>query len=550
MAAEAALGRLSSAALAVAAGLAIALAFPPFGLLPGLGGFALIMALAERASAARPLRSAFWRGWLAGTAFFAVSAGWVWQAFQVDAAEQGWMAPFAVALLASGLGLFWGAAALSYRWIAPGGLVRPLVFAGAVMAFEWLRGHLLTGFPWDLPGEAWRAGSPPSEGAALVGAYGLSWITVAIAATPVLLFDAGRWRRGAMACLAAALALVALYAFGAARMGVTSAASETRPVVRIVQPDLPELPSYDTQSYWATVEAHVTLTARPAARRPDIIVWPERAIPGPFDDYLSKGDWQAAEIAQALQPGQLLLTGGYRRAPAPPGVYAPDGYVYFNSLIAVARDGDGLRAVALYDKFRLVPFGEYLPLARWLAPLHIEDLTHVGAGFSAGPRPRPLALPGAPLVQPLICYESLYPGFAREGAIASGRRAAWIVNVSDDAWFGGTYGPIQHLNLASYRAIEEGLPIVRATPTGVSAVIDAFGRVQARLDQGRAGVVDAVLPPALPPTLFDRFGEASFVAMMLISALFAALGVGSRAFSREKRVTAAGSYRKAGMAGD
>jgi apolipoprotein N-acyltransferase len=177
-----------------------------------------------------------------------------------------------------------------------------------------------------------------------------------------------------------------------------------------------------------------------------------------------------------------------------------------------------------------------MPLARWLAPLHVEDLVHMSGGFTAGPPPRPMRLDGAPPVQPLICYEALYPGFTRAGAILSGRRAAWIVNVSDDAWFGGTYGPAQHLNLASYRAIEEGLPMVRATPTGISAVIDAYGRAPPamRLGQGQVGVIDARLPAALPPTLFDRFGEACFALMMLVSAAAAAFTIHRRS-SQSKR---------------
>jgi apolipoprotein N-acyltransferase len=209
---------------------------------------------------------------------------------------------------------------------------------------------------------------------------------------------------------------------------------------------------------------------------------------------------------------------------APAGAYAPDGLVYFNSLLALRRGPQGLEPLALYDKYRLVPFGEYLPLARYLAPLHVEQLVHIGDGFSHGPRPRAVDLEGAPPVQPLICYEALYPGFTRAGVIASGVQPAWIVNVSDDAWFGGTYGPLQHLNLASYRAIEEGLPIIRATPTGVSAVVDALGRSprRLRLAQGKAGVIDAPLPSALPPTPFDRWGEGPF-ALMLFASLVAAV---------------------------
>jgi apolipoprotein N-acyltransferase len=510
------------AALSLLAGAGVALAFPPFGVLPGLLGFALIEPLCGQAPS---LRAALWRGWLAGTAFFLIATGWVYQAFQVDAAEQGWMAPFAVALLASGLGLFWGAAGLAYRWIAPQGWMRILVFAGVMAAIEWTLGHLLTGFPWDLPGEAWAAGSAPSQAAAVVGAYGLSWITLGIASAPALVFDAGRRRQGVGALVCAALALAGLYGFGLQRLaGAQGQPAGDAPIVRIVQADLPEVASYDAASYAATVRAHLALTAQSAARQPDIVIWPERSIPGAFADYLAPGTWTRDAITAALQPGQILMTGGYRSVPAPPGAYAPDGQVYFNSLVALRRDAGGLTPLAVYDKYRLVPFGEYLPLARWLAPFHVQDLVHVGAGFSAGPRPRPMALPGVPAVQPLICYEALYPGFTRTGERLSGRRAAWIVNVSDDAWFGGTYGPLQLLNLASYRAIEEGLPIVRATPTGVSAVIDAYGRVQPRmrLGQGEAGVIDASLPPALPPTPFDRFGEAAFAAMMLVSAAAAA----------------------------
>jgi apolipoprotein N-acyltransferase len=523
--------------LALVAGGGVALAFPPFGFLPGLLGLGLFMHLCDHADPARPLRSAFWRGWLAGVAFFLIATWWIAQAFEVDAADQGWMAPIAVALIAAGFALFWAAAALAYRAVAPSGLVRVAVFAGALMAFEWLRGNMLTGFPWDLEGESWPAGGAVSQAACLIGAYGLSWITVGIAATPALVFDPQRRRRGVAACLIAALVLGGLYGYGTWRLARPLPAPATdAPVVRIVQADLPEVASYSAAGYADTVRAHLVLTAQPAARRPDIIVWPERAIPGPFSDYLAPGSWTRDAITAALQPGQILMTGGYRTATAPPGAFAPDGLVYFNSLLAVQRDAAGLRPLALYDKYRLVPFGEFLPLGRYLAPLHVQQVVHVGQGFSPGPPPQPMALGAAPLVQPLICYEALYPGFTREGAILSGRRASWIVNVSDDAWFGATYGPVQHLNLASYRAIEEGLPIVRATPTGVSAVIDAYGRVEPgmRLAQGQAGVIDARLPPALPPTLFDRLGESIFALMMLLSAACAGLGLIQRFRSAER----------------
>jgi apolipoprotein N-acyltransferase len=502
---------------AVVAGLAAAFAHPPFGFLPGLLGYAVMLWLCDHTSPDRPRRSAFVRGWLAGLAYFAVSTWWIGEAFFVDAANQGWMAPFAVVGMAAGLALFWGAAAAIYRSVAPAGALRLLVFAGALAGCEWLRGHVLTGFPWDLPGETWRAGSAPSQLASVVGAYGLTWITLALAAAPGL----GLRTRGARVALGlAAAALAGLYGFGAWRLaGARTAPAANAPIVRVVQPDTPELAQYDAAAFANVLKRNLDLTRQPATKPPDVIIWSEAGLPAALDDYLAPGTWTLAQIEGALQPGQTLITGGYRAQTAPPGTYAPDGLVYHNSLVALSRTAGGLTITGLYDKYRLVPFGEYLPLDRELAPLGIKQLTHLGQGFTPGPLPHPISPPGVPAVQPLICYESLFPGFTHEAAARAGVRPAWIVNVSDDAWFGVTMGPWQHLNLASYRAIEEGLPMVRATPTGISAIIDAYGRTLPgkRLGQGAYGVIDAALPPQLPVTMFAVCGGTLFAAMMLIS---------------------------------
>jgi apolipoprotein N-acyltransferase len=530
-------GRLAVVGMALAAGAAAALAFPPFGFLTGLLGYALLLSLWDRAgiggerpdSNERSLRrraicGAFWRGWLAGSAYFLISTWWVAEAFMVDAKYQGWMAPIAVTLLATGFGLFWGAAGVVYVWLRPRGPGRVLVFAGCFCLLEWLRGHLLTGFPWDLAGETWRAGSAPSQAAALVGAYGLSWITTAASATPALLLDRDHRRGGATAVGVAALGVTALYGFGAARLAHPPASAPNAPWVRVVQADVDQSSKYDEALFRSIVERYVTLTARPstsspAGRPPDIVIWPEGAIPAAVNDYLAPDTWTRAAITAALQPGQTLLLGAYRVD----GPFAKP--IYYNSLLSLRRQADGLAPIGVYDKFRLVPFGEFLPLENLLAPLGIKDLVHVGDGFTGGPPPRPMALPGLPSFQPLICYESLFPGLARDGARSAGR-PAWIVNISNDAWFGRSSGPWQHLNLASYRAIEEGLPIVRATPTGVSAVIDAFGRIRpgARLESGTMGVIDAPLPPALPPTQFSRTGDLFFELMMALSTVIALIG--------------------------
>jgi apolipoprotein N-acyltransferase len=502
------------AALALLAGLAAALAHPPFGILPGLIGYGLLLATVDRAGGAHPLRSAFWRGFVAGTAYFAIGCWWVAEAFFVDAAEQGWMAPIAVMLLAAGLGLFWGLGGLLYRALRPNNpILKVLAFAGALSLLEWLRGHVLTGFAWNLPGETWKAGSAPSQAAAVVGAYGLTWITLAATAGLAAPLAFGRRRSSWAACAGAVAVIACLYGYGLGRLshGVPAAAGLT---VRVVQADVRQEAKYDAGKFQDIVFRYLRLTSQPApnGKAPDIVIWPEGAIPAAANDVLRPGSWTYDAIAGALQPGQILLMGTYRadeRAVRP---------TYYNSLYALRREAVGLKVLGVYDKYRLVPFGEYMPAETLMSAIGFKKMVHVADdGFTAGPRPQPLSVPGLPAVQPLICYESLFPGFVSEGTRLSGLRAAWIVNVSNDAWFGQTSGPLQHLNLASYRAIEEGLPIVRATPTGVSAVIDAVGRPLRTLGLGRFGVIDAVLSGPLPPTPYSRTGETGFWLMLALS---------------------------------
>jgi apolipoprotein N-acyltransferase len=510
--------RLQTLGLPLLAGALAALAHPPFGFLPGLLGYGLLMILAGQAGPDRPLRAAFLQGWLAGVAYFAIGVWWVAEAFLVDIAAHGWMAPLAVTFLAGGVSLFWGTATTLFRWAGVSSAWRVLVFAGALSMMEWLRGHILTGFPWNLPGETWRAGSLVSQSASLVGAYGLTFLTIALAATPALLWRGDRrleTSRPVVVALSIALVLLAgMAGFGAWRLSGARPADPAGPLIRIVQPYVPQEAKYDPQRFAQILDSYLSLTAAPAARRPAIVVWPEGAVPALSNAYLAPGTWTRAAILQALTPGQVLITGAARSE----SLAASE--VYFNSLIVLRRTPNDLEQLGAYDKHRLVPFGEYLPMDGLLTPLGIHNLVQIGDGFAAGPPPRPLVLPGLPVIQPLICYESLYPGFTRAGARASGRAPDLIINVSNDAWFGATTGPLQHLNLASYRAIEEGVPMVRATPTGVSAMIDPFGRPVPgqSLGQGGRGVVDARLPRRLAPTGYRLWGEWPFLMFLCLSA--------------------------------
>jgi apolipoprotein N-acyltransferase len=503
--------------LALLAGVAAGFAHPPFGLLPGLLGYALLLALID-AEAPRPLRSAFFRGWLGGVGYFAVGTYWITEPFMVDAKEQGWMAPFALILLSGGLALFWGTAAALYRALRRPGAARVMVFAGCLAGFEWLRGHVLTGFPWDLPGETWRAGTAPSQAAALVGAYGLTWMTVAIAAVPAVLADRAKLRGKIIALGGAALALACLYGFGFARLQGAAKPRPDAPVIRVVQANIDQKNKWRAENLGLIFDTYLDLTTHQGPVTPAIVIWPEGALPTVIDDLIAPNSPYAARLRDAIAPGQTLLMGANHAETGPAGQVR-----YFNSLVAFRREADGLRVTGIYDKHHLVPFGEYMPAADLATKVGFRSLVHMPDDFTAGPPSQPMAPPGVPAVQPLICYEALFPGVTREGAWRAGQRPAWILNVSNDAWFGQGSGPLQHLNIASYRAIEEGLPIVRATPTGVSAIIDAYGRISpgARLGLGGLGVIDAPLPPALPVTPFSKAGDLYFAAMLLLSGLVA-----------------------------
>jgi apolipoprotein N-acyltransferase len=467
----------------LAAGLAAALAHPPFGLIVGVLAYGAMMRLGERAPT---LKAAFWRGWLCGLSYFALSCWWVTEAFFVDAETFGWMAPFAIALLAGGLALFWGLILLGWRAARVRGPWRFIAFAGLFAAVEWVRGHIFTGFPWNLPGTSWEAGGPVSQTAHLAGAYGLTWLTVAIASAPWILLDRDRGRLHGVAAGLAGLALLSMLGYGATRLRTSDEApKKTRPLaVRVVQPNIPQTVRYDEALYLAMVRRYLALSTAPPSRgdpAPQLIIWPEGALPASLNEYLAPGDPVRETIKAALRPGQTLIVGGYRR----------QGEDYFNSLVAAERTETGLAVRAVYDKHHLVPFGEYVP--KFLVAVGLQQLVPIGA-FTPGPKPEPIDL-GLVRVQPLICYEALFPGYTARGAGLSRRPAQMIVNISNDSWFGRTSGPWQHHNQARYRAIEEALPMARATPTGISSVIDKYGRIAPgdRVSHGRQDFIDSTV---------------------------------------------------------
>ncbi|RRH78396.1 apolipoprotein N-acyltransferase [Falsigemmobacter faecalis] len=457
-------------------------------------GFAALLWNAGRAPTAK---AAALRAWLSGSAYFLLTLNWITEPFQVEAERDAWMAPFALAFMATGLGLFWaGAGALS----APLRRFMPAAGAMALMlaACEALRGLIFTGFPWALPGHIW-IGFAPAQLASLAGAGGLTLLTLSLAALPVLYRARG---------LAVALVLLGVaWGFGHWRLAEPLPPARDA-VIRLVQPDADQALKWHPDYARMFFERHLDLSAAAPgeAGLPDLIVWPETSVPVLLND-----------------PGSALdvileATGGI---PVALGIQREEGLRFYNSLALLGPKDDGTAEIrAVYDKHQLVPFGEYIPggdlVADWLGVFSFSPAA--GYGYSAGPAPELISMGGAlGTFQPLICYEAVFPWFQRATA-----RPDWLLQITNDAWFGLKSGPFQHLGIARLRAIESGLPMMRVANTGISAVIDPRGGILAELGMKQQGIIDHALPAALPPTLYSRIGPSApvllwcFAAMLLI----------------------------------
>jgi apolipoprotein N-acyltransferase len=500
-----------SAGLAFLAGGVAGLGHVPYGLpLLALTGFAALFWLA---AGARGWRGAAARMWAGGTGCFAVTLFWIVEPFFVDAARHGWMAPFAIVLLTGGLALFWaGAGALGHA-LAVGPASRAPTIAVALVLAGFGRTYLFTGFPWVLPGYVWSE-TPVAQLASLGGVHGLSMLTLLAAALPVALLRArDSWPRRFAALGLATLPIVAAGVWGAARLSAPLDLTETR--VRVVQPNAAQHLKWRPDMIPVFFSRALELTATPADPPPDLIVWPETSVP----DILSRAGPAFAAMRAAAGPDAVIVAGLQRREAAR----------FYNSL-AVLAPGTA-DPWDHYDKHHLVPFGEYLPYAAFWARFGLDGLAaNVDGGFRPGPGPQIVTLPGIGPALPLICYEAVFP----QDVFRAPARPALLLHATNDAWFGDFAGPYQHLAQARLRAIEQGLPMVRAANTGVSAIIGPRGRVLVGVPLGEAATADAPLPAALPPTPYAIHRDSPVFALTLLLLGLAALArlIGKKAVAR------------------
>ncbi|MGB3867427.1 MAG: apolipoprotein N-acyltransferase [Xanthobacteraceae bacterium] len=504
------------AAIAFVAGALSSLAMAPFNAWPILFvTFPVMVWLLDGVGAGRwnGLPAAALTGWWFGFGYFVPGLYWIGYAFLVDAASFGWLLPIAVSGLPAYLALFTALGFTLARMLWSRDAARILALASALTVSEWLRGHVLTGFPWNAFGYALSEPLALAQTASLIGLWGMTFLSVAIFAAPATLIDGNRARRGWAAPLAALALLAAMGAYGAVRLSnhPTELLADVR--LRIMQPDVPQDQRFNYSAKAEVMRKYLALSDRATGPRTSgvrdatILIWPESAFPF----FLTREGDAMAQIAELLPPGTVLITGAVRAPDLPPGTPVRRAY---NSIYLIGDDGGIL---SVYDKLHLVPFGEYLPFQSVMEKLGFEQLTRLRGGFIPGTRRRLIEVPRAPSMLPLICYEAIFPSDTAVGD----DRPGWIVNLTNDGWFGISTGPYQHLQQARWRAIEQGLPLVRAANTGISAVIDPLGRIVASAGLGEETVLDARLPAAAAQTVYGRTGNVPALVMVVLAAVVA-----------------------------
>ena len=454
-------------------------------------------------------------GFWFGFGYFLAGLYWVAEAFLVEPWRHGWLIPFVMTALPAGMALFFVAATAFAMLLWLPGLGRVFALALGFGLAEYARGHVLTGLPWNLVGYGLLGPLPMMQLASLFGVYALSLLAVLLFTSPAVITapDGSNLQSGKGGVALAAVLLLLLgvgYVWGERRLAHAEQAS-TGIRLRIVQADIDQAAKWRPENSAEIFGDYLDLTNSGGTQTPlngvNIVIWPETAVP-----FLLADTPDALEaIGAALPQKTSLVVGSARLGENRDEQGIPGPARIYNSLLVIDDQG---RVVSSYDNMHLVPFGEYLPFQDFMESLGIMQLTGVRGGFSSGAGPRLLSIQGAPPASPLICYEIIFPDDVTE----SSARPGWLLNVTNDAWFGSSAGPYQHFHQARVRAVEQGLPVARAANTGISALIDPYGRILAEINLGEKGVIDVDLPKVGPPTLYVRLKillEISVVALAL-----------------------------------
>lgn len=471
-------------------------AMPPWCLWPVLViGFPLFFAVL---SSTRNLKTAFAESWLFAFGYFGFGLVWIGNALLVDGNPFSWVWPLAIAGLPALLALFYGVCGVILKkTVKINSLSGWLAFIGMIGLTEWMRGHLLTGYPWNMFGYTWDGSLAMAQSTALIGSYGLTLLTVFWAMIPVLWWFSFTQKRAAIIITSfAGLIAVSLVLWGHARLAAHPLDLRSDVMVRIVQPNIPQEDKWNPDKTAENVRKLLDLSMPDDGNgsAPTIIIWPETAI----NERVLMHEKVAPVVQSIMQryKGPAFLMTGLLRSEGE----TEESRVYFNSL---GTYDDHLEQIAVYDKSHLVPFGEYIPLEKYLP---LKPFVELG-GFQQGKGIETQQIDGVLRFSPLVCYEIIFPGAV---ALSGEPRPEILVNITNDAWYGDSAGPRQHLSLTRFRSIEEGLPSARSANTGISAMFDSYGRVVARADLDEAASLNVALPQMARETFYARFGDLLF----------------------------------------
>jgi apolipoprotein N-acyltransferase len=454
---------------------------------------------------------AFLSGWLFGFGYFVIGLYLIGNALLVPGNEFKWVWPLAIVGLPIGLAIFTGLAALvATRFADFKTWSGYCVFVFCLVASEWLRGNILTGFPWNLYGYTWAHHLAMVQSVSIFGVYGLTFLTTLWACVPGILYLQGaKAKQCILPGLAVVLSIASLYGWGAMRLKDNPTVNRDDLIVRVVQPNIPQEDKSNPDLFVPNLRKLVGASTAPfLPGKTYAIIWPETAV----SDYAMQ-DKNVSDFIRTSLPGKetpyFIMAGTLRHEDSGDGKTT-----YYNSLVTYDRS---LKTLNSYDKSHLVPFGEYIPFKDYI-PLHPFVRF---SGFTSGGGITTQSPASLPPFSGLVCYEVIFSGQVADNA----QRPEWMVNVTNDGWYADSAGPYQHLSMAVYRAVEEGIPLIRSANTGISAIIDPNGRIIQHINYGIAGFTDAPLPRFLPHTLFNKAGKSLFFIGML---LLLGLGFASR----------------------
>lgn len=450
----------------------------------------------------------FWLGFSYGFGYFLSGIYWIAISLLVDAASFGWLIPFALTLIPSTLAAYVALFALSYKFIIRKFSLNQtyqkiILFSVCWLFFEILRSLLFTGFPWNLLGYIWMFDVSFAQAAKVFGIYGLSVFAVLISLSPTLFFRNKKTAGDKIFATILVCLFIVNFIFGYIYINKTELIEDDKVKLRLVQGNVAQAMKWNPEEKYRNFTKHIELTNSKSLEDIAAVIWSETSVPYAIDDN--------SELMEKLQmvvpPRGVLITGGLRL-----GFFDKEKTRLsdaWNSVFTIDKSG----IIAAYDKHHLVPFGEYIPWQKYLP--FIEKITDGAVGFSEGEGPQTLQAHGFSF-SPLICYEVIFS----DEVLNKKSRPDLFVNVTNDAWFGNSSGPYQHLDIARMRTIEYGIPMARVANTGITAFIDPFGKIVERINLNQAGIIDVNLIKNLAPTIYEKYSYLPLTLLLLVMLMF------------------------------